>query len=113
MKHEDGTASDVDVYVASPPGKSGVSIAAIAFNNSDVADSFGRELKSGLDRLTRANGVFEIVMDAHGAFISFVTPWSEETVSTLLTGTARKLNVSVSIDHVSRSVADKLYQQRR
>jgi len=113
VKAEDGIPADVDVYVASSPGKSEISIAAVSFNDPQCAGSFGDALRAELDRLTQANGALELMMDAHGAFISFVVPWSEEAVNKLFMGVAGKLNVSISVDHVSRSVAERLYQGRR
>lgn len=113
MKAEDGIPGDVDVYIATLPGKPEISIAAVAFNSPSCAEPFGRELKGELNRLAQANGASELMTDSHGAFISFVTGWPEEGVKRVFTGIASKLNVSVSIDLVSDTVANKLHQGRR
>ena len=112
MKNE-SVASDVDVYTASMPGKSGVAIAAIAFNNSSCAQPFADALSLALDRLVQSHGAFELIADASGAFISFVTPWPSKVVDRLLGTLAGELDLSVSIDRVSRSVAEKLHMNRR
>lgn len=110
MKSEHGAASDVDVYVASVAGKTEISIVSVAFNNKHHAEVCVDAVRSALSSL---EGVELRELDVDGAFISFVKPWPEEAVTRLFEGIALDLSVSVSIDLVSRSAAEKLYRGRR